>query len=98
MRTQCTDCNKKFRNQGALDMHTRAKHPKQLQARIHAATLPVRKNRRHSLFVGFIGGFIGAISLLVIATVIAVQSRALELSPTGAVVTLKPWIVTVHKR
>lgn len=97
MHIRCTDCNKKFRNQGACDMHARAKHPKQLQARIHAATLPIRKNRRHSLFVGIVGGFIGALLLLVGATAWAVKSRAIELTPTGAVVTLQPWSVNVTK-
>ena len=97
MHVKCHDCGKKFRNQGAMDMHSRVKHPKQLQARIHAATLPIRKNRRGSLFVGFVGGFIGAVSLLVLATLIAVQSRAIELTPQGAVVTLQPWSVNVTK-
>jgi predicted lipid-binding transport protein (Tim44 family) len=98
MRIQCTDCTKRFKTQGSLDMHCRAKHPKQVQARIHAATQPIRRNRMGNLMVGMIGGILGAMLLLGGAIAIAAQGKAIEVHPKTGIISLNPWVTTVHKR
>jgi hypothetical protein len=91
MRHACHDCKKKFRTEGALGMHERAKHP----ARLLQAQRQVRKVRSYSFLAGMLGGFLALVLLGGGAIALAVQSRALEVTPEG--VMLKPWTVTVTK-
>lgn len=89
MRHACHDCKKKFRTEGALGMHERAKHP----GRLIQAQRQVRKSRSSSFFAGMLGGVVGVLLLVGITIGAAVQSKALEVTPGGVV--LKSWTVTV---
>lgn len=92
MRIKCMDCGKKFRTQGACTMHGRDKHPHLVHARQQAASRPARKARSSGWITSVAGGFLGAAAFMVMAIAIAVNGRALEVSPQG--VFLKP-LVTV---
>lgn len=89
MRHACHDCKKKFRTEGALGMHERAKHP----GRLIQAQRQVRKSRSSSFLAGMLGGVVGVVLLGGVIAGAAVQSKALEVTPQGVV--LGTWKVTV---
>lgn len=62
MRYACNDCRKKFRSEGALEMHNQSKHREQVIAR----AAPGTRTQRSAL--GIIGlSFCGAMLALVLA-------------------------------
>lgn len=93
MHHKCEFCKTKKKTVGALEMHQKAKHLPEVQARTRAAMRATRKVRSHPFLAGMLGGVCGVLLLIATGAAVAVKSQAVEVTPAG--VMLKPWVVTV---
>ena len=75
MRYACRDCRRKFRTEGALEMHDRAKHKDRVISRA-----------QHTNRGSFLGSFIGALVAVLIggAALVVSSSRTQERSDANS--------------